>query len=296
MRIEWRIGVGPQVYYPYRVTEPQERDPLTPVRPAAAAATDLALALELADRADAISRARFTALDLVVTTKPDRTPVTDADQAVERAIRDLLAERRPADGILGEEFGTAGDTHRQWIIDPIDGTAGFLRGIPIWGTLICLAIDGVPVVGVVSSPALGKRWWAAAGSGAWMSDERTPDAEPTRLRVSDVAELADASLSYNSLQQWDQAGRLDALVTLSRQVWRTRAYGDMWSYMLLAEGHLDVVAEFDLQPYDLGALMPIVQEAGGTFTSVTGEPGPWHGNALASNTRLHAATLAVLAR
>ncbi|TFD50649.1 histidinol phosphatase [Cryobacterium frigoriphilum] len=258
-------------------------------------AADLLLALELADAADAISRARFTALDLVVTTKPDRTPVTDADQAVELAIRRLLAERRPTDGILGEEFGTEGSTVRQWIIDPIDGTAGFLRGISIWATLIALAVDGVPVVGVVSAPALGKRWWASVEAGAWSSDERTPHADPTRLQVSAVADLADASLSYNSIQQWDQTGHLDELISLSRRVWRTRAYGDMWSYMLLAEGHLDIVAEFDLQPYDMGALIPIVQEAGGVFTSIDGRPGPWHGNALATNGHLHAVTLDALA-
>lgn len=255
---------------------------------------DLQLATELADLADAISRDRFTAMDLVVTTKPDRTPVTDADQAVERAIRTALAERRPADGILGEEFGTEGTSVRQWIIDPIDGTAGFLRGIPIWGTLIALAVDGDPVVGMASSPALGKRWWARTGGGAWMTDERTPGADPVRLAVSGVAELADASLSYNSIQQWDQTGHLDELITLSRQVWRTRAYGDMWSYMLLAEGLLDIVAEYDLQPYDLAALAPIVQEAGGRFSSADGRPGPWHGSALATNGLLHEPALRAL--
>jgi histidinol-phosphatase len=280
------------------VTEPLPPSPRPPATFLQAGATDLAadlrLALALADAADAISRARFTALDLVVTTKPDRTPVTDADQAVERAIRLMLAEQRPGDGILGEEFGTEGSTERQWIIDPIDGTAGFLRGIPIWATLIALAVDGVPVVGVVSAPALGKRWWASAGTGAWSSDERTPEAEPARLRVSAVADLSDASLSYNSIQQWDQTGHLDELVALSRQVWRTRAYGDMWSYMLLAEGHLDIVAEYDLQPYDMGALIPIVQEAGGVFTAADGQPGPWHGSALATNAHLHAVSLAAL--
>lgn len=258
-------------------------------------ADDLTLALELADAADAISMARFEALDLVVTTKPDRTPVTDADQAVERAIRDLLADRRPTDGILGEEFGTAGSTTRQWILDPIDGTAGFLRGINIWGTLIALAVDGVPVLGVVSSPALGKRWWAAVGGGAWSVDARFPDSPPKRLSVSGVETLADASISYGSIQQWDAAGRLDALVSLTRQVWRTRAYGDMWSYMLLAEGHLDIAGEFDLQPYDMAALVPIVQEAGGRFTSVDGQDGPWHGSALATNGRLHQAALGAIA-
>ncbi|TFD13565.1 histidinol-phosphatase [Cryobacterium sp. TMT1-21] len=255
---------------------------------------DLVLAAELADLADAISRDRFHAMDLVVSTKPDRTPVTDADQAVERAIRTHLAERRPTDGILGEEFGTEGSTIRQWIIDPIDGTAGFMRGIPVWGTLISLAIDGVPMLGMVSAPALGKRWWARTGGGAWMTDERTPGATPVRLQVSGVTELADASLSYNSIQQWDVAGHLDALVALTRQVWRTRAYGDMWSYMLLAEGLIDIAAEYDLQPYDMAALAPIVQEAGGRFTSADGRPGPWHGSALATNGLLHEATLRAL--
>lgn len=254
---------------------------------------DLSLALALAADADRISIDRFRAVDLVVTTKPDRTPVTDADQAVERLIREGIEAARPHDAILGEEYGTQGESARQWIIDPIDGTANFLRGVPIWGTLIALAIDGVPVVGVVSSPALGKRWWAAIGHGAWGQAEGE---EPRALRVSAVAELADASLSYNSLQGWDGAGRLADVVALSRAVWRSRAIGDMWSYMLLAEGALDIVGEFDLQPYDMAALIPIVQEAGGTFTSLGGEPGPWHGSALATNGLLHEAVLRRLER
>ncbi|MER3389490.1 MAG: histidinol-phosphatase [Microcella sp.] len=253
------------------------------------AADDLALALRLADAADEISLPRFRALDLVVSTKPDRTPVTDADQAVEHAIRAGLAAGRPDDGILGEEYGTregqgAGAT-RQWIIDPIDGTANFLRGVPIWGTLIGLAIDGEPVVGVVSAPALGRRWWGARGQGAWAHDAQ--DAEPRRLQVSGVSELADARLSYNSLRGWDDEGRLDQLLDLTRTVWRASAIGDMWSYMLVAEGAIDIAGEFDLQPYDMAALQPIVEEAGGRFTSVDGDAGPWHGSALATNGVLH---------
>ena len=252
---------------------------------------DLALALALAADADHISIDRFRAVDLVVTTKPDRTPVTDADQAVERGIRNGIEAARPGDSILGEEYGTEGDSARQWIIDPIDGTANFLRGVPIWGTLIALAVDGVPVVGVVSAPALGKRWWAAIGHGAWMQET----GGVTRpIRVSGVSELADASLSYNSLQGWDGEGRLDDVVRLSRSVWRSRAIGDMWSYMLLAEGALDIVTEFDLQPYDMAALIPIVEEAGGRFTSVAGEPGPWGGSALATNGHLHDAVASIL--
>jgi histidinol-phosphatase len=153
----------------------------------------------------------------------------------------------------------------------------------VWATLIALAIDGDPVIGVVSAPALGKRWWAAADNGAWVGGA----AEPRRLSVSAVSNLADASLSYNNLQQWDQAGYLDELVALSRRVWRTRAYGDMWSYMLLAEGVLDAVAEFDLKPYDMAALIPIVREAGGRFSSVDGHNDCWHGSALATNGHLH---------
>ncbi|MWV49397.1 histidinol-phosphatase [Rathayibacter sp. VKM Ac-2803] len=254
---------------------------------------DLRLALRLADAADAISRERFRALDLVVTTKPDHTPVTDADRAVEEAIRGLLDAERPDDSILGEEFGTSGgDPRRQWILDPIDGTAHFLRGVPIWATLISLAVDGVPVVGVVSSPALGKRWWAATGSGAWVLD----GAEPRRIRVSQVADLADATFSYNSIQQWDGAGRLEQLLELARSVFRDRAYGDAWAYMLVAEGLIDGAGEFDVKPYDLAALVPIVEEAGGRFTSVDGEPGPWHGSALATNGVLHDTVLRIAAR
>jgi histidinol-phosphatase len=267
---------------------------------------DLQLALQLADAADAISRERFLAMDLVVTTKPDKTPVTDADRAVEQAIIDILARERGNDFILGEEFGeqagtvaehpmgTADHPHRQWLIDPIDGTSNFLRGVPVWATLIALAIDGEPVLGVVSAPALGKRWWASRGNGAWVSEVAI--AEPRRLQVSGVDDLADASISYNSIQQWDQAGYLDELVAFSRTVWRTRAYGDMWSYMMVAEGILDVAGEFDLKPYDMAALMPIVTEAGGTFTAVTGEADVWHGSALATNGKLHERVLAAFAR
>ena len=271
-------------------------------------AEDLALALELADLADAVSLSRFRAVDLDVQTKPDRTPVTEADLAVERTIRERIAEARPGDGILGEEFGTEGDSTRQWIIDPIDGTANFLRGVPVWGTLIALAIDDVPVVGVASSPAMGRRWWAARGEGAWTTatagelgrTEHDTDAAsdrvpgPRRLRVSGVERLADASLSFQSLAQWRDAGALDRLLELSQRVWRDRAYGDLWSYVLLAEGVLDLTGEFDVKVYDLAALVPIVEEAGGRFTSITGEAGPWHGSALATNGRLHDDVLAVL--
>jgi histidinol-phosphatase len=253
---------------------------------------DLMLALELASTAEEIALDRFRAADLAVTTKPDRTPVTDADRAIERAIRDQLAEARPGDAVLGEEYGGEPATGRQWIVDPIDGTTNFLRGLPIWATLIALAVDGVPVVGVAAAPALERRWWAAKGGGAWAG---SPDSGPQRIRVSGVAALEDALLSYNSLQGWDQAGELDALLALARRCWRTRALGDFWSYVLVAEGQVDIAGEHDLKVYDLAALVPIVEEAGGRFTSLTGEPGPWHGTALATNASLHEAALGALA-
>ena len=262
--------------------------------------SDLQLARELADMADSISSKRFRANDLLVTMKPDMTHVTDADKAVESAIRGGLADSRPHDAILGEEFGDEGsdgqqEARRQWIIDPIDGTANFMRGVPVWATLISLAIDGVPVVGVVSAPSLGQRWWAAKGQGAWTS-ERVSESEQRerRIFVSGVSELSDASLSYNSLKGWDEYGYLDHLVTLSREVWRTRAYGDMWSYMMVAEGLIDIAGEFDLKPWDMAALVPIVEEAGGTFTSAAGIAGPWNGSAIATNGLLHEAVLNLL--
>ena len=251
---------------------------------------DLALALKLAGEADLISLDRFSSLDLVVTTKPDRTPVTDADQAVERSIRAGIEAARPNDSILGEEYGTQGSGSRQWIIDPIDGTANFLRGVPIWATLIALAIDGVPVVGVVSSPALGKRWWAAAGHGAFgMAHGK----DPVKLQVSGISDLADASMSYNNIKGWDGAGHLDALVAIQRAVWKATAIGDAWAYMLVAEGHMEAAGEWDMKPYDIAALMPIVQEAGGRFTSLEGDEGPWKGSALASNGKMHESLLSL---
>jgi histidinol-phosphatase len=259
----------------------------------AAHADDLALALRLADLADTISSARFDALDLDVSTKPDRSFVTDADLAVERAIRDLLEAERPEDGILGEEFGTSGTSTRQWIIDPIDGTANFLRGVANWATLISLAVDGKPVVGVVSAPAMRSRWWAATGSGAW--GQRADETAPRRLAVSQVEDLADSSFSFQSIEQWEDAGRLDQLLALSRAVWRDRAYGDMWSYMLLAEGSIDAVAEFDVKEYDLGAHVPIVEEAGGRITDIDGDDSIATRSVLATNGRLHAQYLARVA-
>ena len=252
-------------------------------------ADDLALALELADLADSISTERYRSADLHVSLKPDRSHVTDADQAVERAIRERVAAARPGDTFYGEEYGHDAPSHRQWVVDPIDGTANFLRGVPVWASLISLVVDGVPVVGVVSAPMLARRWWATQGGGAFSTEHEGP------LRVSGVADLADASISFNGLEYWIDAGRLPQLLDLTGRVWRTRAYGDFWSYMLLAEGALDMAGEFDLQPYDMAALVPIVEEAGGRFTSADGQEGPWHGTAMATNGLLHDEVLAIVA-
>lgn len=251
---------------------------------------DLELALRLADAADAQTLPRFDSADLEVSTKADRSHVTDADLAAERAMRALLSAERPADGVFGEEYGAEGDTHRQWIIDPIDGTANFLRGVPLWGTMIALAIGGAPRLGIVSMPALGRRWWAAAGLGAWTGAPQNP----RRLRVSTVDTLDDASVSFQSISQWADAGRLPELLAVADRVWRDRAYGDVYSYMLLAEGRIDMVAEFDVKEYDIAAAVAIVREAGGRMTTVDGAESISDRSALATNGVLHEPFLSLL--
>lgn len=254
---------------------------------------DLRLALIMADQVDSLTMARFKAQDLRVETKPDTTPVTDADRAAEDLVRAILGRSRSRDAVLGEERGSTGHGRRQWVIDPIDGTKNFVRGVPVWGTLIALLDADRPVVGVVSAPALGRRWWAALGAGAWTGRSLS---QATRLRVSAVRDLADASLSYASLDGWAARGDLDRFLDLTRRLWRTRAYGDFWSYMLVAEGAVDVAAEPELALYDMAALVPIVTEAGGAFTSLDGTPGPHGGNAVATNGLLHEAVLEAIGK
>ncbi|MET0896727.1 MAG: histidinol-phosphatase [Mycobacterium sp.] len=247
---------------------------------------DLALALELADRADAVTMDRFGALDLRIDTKPDLTPVTDADRSAETTLRDALAQARPDDSVFGEEFGgTPSFAGRQWVLDPIDGTKNFVRRVPVWCTLIALLEDGVPTVGVVSAPALGRRWWAATGLGA-----HTSFAGVTRqISVSGVTDLSSASVSYSDLIGWEQ--RKDQFVGLLDDAWRVRAYGDFWSYCLLAEGAIDITAEPEVKLWDLAPLDILIREAGGTFTNLAGEAGPHGGSAVATNGLLHNAVL-----
>lgn len=245
---------------------------------------DLRFAHVLADTADSIALSRFKALDLQVTSKPDLTPVTDADMAVEDAIRESLKRARPRDAVRGEEREDSGWGPRRWVIDPIDGTKNFVRGVPVWATLIALMDGDEVVVGVVSAPALGRRWWAAKDDGAF-AGRSLLNASP--IAVSDVSELSDASLSFSSISGWISSGHGQAFVDLMRECWRTRAYGDFWSYMLVAEGAVDIATEPDLNLHDMAALDVIVREAGGRFTSISGAPGPVGPGALATNGKLH---------
>ncbi|MFD9816865.1 MULTISPECIES: histidinol-phosphatase [Streptomyces] len=250
---------------------------------------DLRLGHVLADAADAATMERFKALDLKVETKPDMTPVSEADKAAEELIRGHLQRARPRDSVLGEEFGSIeGAGPRRWIIDPIDGTKNYVRGVPVWATLIALMERGEggdrPVVGIVSAPALGRRWWAAEGLGAFTGRSLT---SASRLRVSEVGSIRDASFAYSSLTGWEERDKLPGFLDLSRDCWRTRAYGDFWPYMMVAEGSVDICAEPELSLWDMAACAVVVQEAGGRFTGLDGVPGPHSGNAAASNGLLH---------
>jgi len=253
---------------------------------------DLSVALNLADQADMITLARFGAIDLVVDTKPDLTPVSDADRAVETTLRETLARVRPDDSVLGEEFGgSTSSSGRQWIIDPIDGTKNFVRGVPVWASLIALLDDGVPQVGVISAPALQRRWWAAGGGGAFAT---FGDAPARRISVSSVAQLDSASLSFSSLSGWAQLGLRDRFLDLTDAVWRVRAFGDFLSYCLVAEGAVDIAAEPEVSVWDLAPLDILVREAGGTFSNLDGTAGPHGGSAVATNGVLHDPVLARL--
>jgi len=266
---------------------------------------DLALAHALADLADAISLDRYQAQDLVVTTKPDNTPVTDADRAVETAIREALATHRQPDGLVGEEFGSdKGTSGRYWVIDPIDGTKNFMRGVPTWATLIALVnvdssgIEEV-IVGIASAPALARRWSAAKGHGAFvrfssgniddLSEDLGASSNEKKISVSKVAKLSDASISYSDFVGWGD--RLEPFQKMLANAWRTRGIGDFWSHMLVAEGAVDVAIEPSLAVWDMAALDIIVREAGGAFTNTAGQNGPFGGSGVSTNGVLHNAVI-----
>ncbi|WP_328593874.1 inositol monophosphatase family protein [Actinomadura macrotermitis] len=252
---------------------------------------DLRLAHVLADGADDITTRHFRALELDARAKPDPAPVDDAERSVEEQIRGTLKRARPRDAILGPEYGRTGYGQRYWIIDPIDATDNFVRGVPVWATLIALMEHDEIVVGVASAPALNRRWWAARGDGAWTGRNLN---RAGRIQVSSVSELADASLSYSGLGGWEEQGRLDRFLDLTRSVWRTRAFGDFWSHMMVAEGVVDISAAPEASLWDLAALQVIVEEAGGMFTDLAGVPGPDGGSVVCTNGRLHAETLRTL--
>ena len=257
--------------------------------------SDLELALELAAIADGITMARYLAQDLVVTTKPDNTPVTDADKATEEALRKHLAKERPTDGLVGEEFGNENkEAARYWVIDPIDGTKNFMRGVPTWATLIGLVErqdDGSEkvIVGAVSAPALNRRWYASSDNGAFAI---LNGGKPRQISVSKVSKIADASIAYSDFQGWGD--RLSKFHKLIADCTRSRGYGDFWSHILVAEGAVDIAAEPSLALWDMAALDVIVREAGGTFSNLTGEVGPFGGSGISSNTLLHPTVMAAL--
>ncbi|HEY2689911.1 MAG TPA: histidinol-phosphatase [Streptosporangiaceae bacterium] len=253
---------------------------------------DLRFAHVLADAADDITMRRFRALDLRVESKPDLTPVTDADVAAEETLRHVLSRARPRDAVLGEESGKTGVGKRCWVIDPIDGTANYVRGVPVWATLIGLMVSGDVTAGVVSAPALGRRWWAARDGGAWTGRSLT---KASACRVSRVGSLEEASVSYSDLAGWERLGRRDGFLNLATTAWRSRAYGDFWSHVLVAEGAVDVSTEPEVSLWDLAALQVIVEEAGGVFTDLTGKPTPDGGSVVCTNGLLHAEVLDLLA-
>ena len=241
---------------------------------------DLRFAHELADAADAITMARFRALDLRVETKADLTPVTEADRAAEEAIRGLVARERNGEGVLGEEFGDDGAA-AHWIVDPIDGTKNYVRGVPVWATLLALQRDGRVEVALVSAPALSRRWWAVWGEGAWANGEA--------CRVSAVARVEDCAVSTTSAPHMP-AGWAD----LAAQAWTSRALGDFWQHCLVAEGAVDVATDAELQLWDYAAIQLLVEEAGGRCTTFAGGPATPGESFVSTNGLLHDAAVALL--
>lgn len=254
-------------------------------------ASDLQLALDLADAADEVAMRHYLSADLEVQTKSDESPVTNADKETEQVIRAGLRLQRPDDGVWGEEFGDQSTGDRRWIVDPIDGTKNYLRGVPVWCTLIGLQSGDDCVVGVASAPAMGRRWWAMSGGGAWTRDVNHRE---RRLSCSGIRKIADASFSYSDEEYWRERGSYAGLRQLIERSWRTRAYGDFLSHVLVAEGAVDIAAEPALMPWDMAALVPIVTESGGKVTAFDGQPPLAGGCAVSTNGHLHGLVLNML--
>ncbi|HVE95234.1 MAG TPA: histidinol-phosphatase [Acidimicrobiales bacterium] len=247
---------------------------------------DLELALALADSADAITQRWFRDADLGVETKADMTPVSIADRAVEEMVRATIAEARPSHSVLGEEYGDDGAAAWRWIVDPIDGTKNFVRGIPVFATLLALEHEGSLELGVVSAPALGRRWWGTRDGGAF--------ADGVPVRVSAVARIEDAHLSGDGYDAFASHGRGDEFATLATRCVRSRGFGDFWSHMLVAEGAIDIAVEPEVSYWDLAAIAVIVEAAGGRFTNLAGEARADGGSAVSTNGLLHDEVLAAL--
>lgn len=241
---------------------------------------DLAFGFTLADAADAITSARFRASDLRVETKPDLSPVSEADRAAEEAIRALVASSGRGEGVLGEEFGDDGGDAK-WIVDPIDGTTNYVRGVPVWGTLLALEREGEVAAAVVSAPALGRRWWALRGEGAF--------ADGLQCRVSAVSRLEDAAVSSTSARRMP-AGWSEIV----NRCWSNRGLGDFWQHCLVAEGALDVSCDRVLMVWDYSAVQLIVEEAGGRCTTFEGAAPHPGGSFVATNGRLHEDVVSLL--
>ncbi len=231
---------------------------------------DLDFCQKLADFADEISMARFGALDLKIETKPDLTPVSDADKKVEEELRKLILDYSSTDSIVGEEFGVEGNSNREWILDPIDGTKNFVRGVPFWGTLIALKIDNKVQVGMVSAPALGRRWFGALGLGSYLRTNTNNFKKERKLEVSKISKIEDAYFGYSSQERWAKRHQEENFEKLLKKVWRARGFGDFIIHMMVAEGALDFSMEPKLAIWDMAALIPIITEAGGTTTSLEG--------------------------
>lgn len=265
---------------------------------------DLDFALQLADTADAIALSHYNSTTLLVESKPDDTPVTQADREIEQAIREQIAAQFPADSIIGEEFSESMapeqireqlQTGRHWVIDPIDATKNYMRGVPVWATLISLVVDGEPTVGVVSSPALGRRWYAAQGQGAWTTDSVVAaQAPPRQIKVSEIRSLRYSSFSFSDPAEWDEADSLGALNEFSMNCWRTRGYGDFYSHILVAEGAVEISAEPNLSLWDVAALIPVIQEAGGEVTNFHGDAALYGPGLVATNGLLHFGVLGIV--
>ncbi|MFK7916743.1 MAG: inositol monophosphatase family protein [Ilumatobacter sp.] len=255
---------------------------------------ELALAQTVADAADAFTLPHFTARDFTVDWKTNATEVTEIDRSAESLIVEMLTTARPRHGVFGEEHGLAGDAASpwRWVIDPIDGTSGFVRGIPVWATLIALTHEGVPVLGMVSAPALGFRWWGGVGLGARMSTR----GQTRVIAVSTVSDLAESQASITHSPGWDELGLTDRLVSLQQGARRSRGMGDFWQHMLVAEGAMDIAVDaVGVAPYDLAAVQPIVEAAGGTFSDRLGVRTHEHDTAISTNGFLHDEVIATLA-